>query len=171
MINDLSESLRALLTQPGLPPKLAGAQIVFDRPAETFNPTQTTLNLFLYDLRENHHHRAGAPSATRPASRPLMLACSYLITAWCVGGTEIALQEQQLLGEALQVLSGFQLLPARFLRGRLTGQTPLPELLIQPPDTLMTSSEFWAALGNKLRPSVGVTVTIAMPAFAAPGEA
>ena len=53
MIHDLSETLRAILTQPGLPPELGGAHIVFDRPADTFNPTQTTVDVFLYDLREN----------------------------------------------------------------------------------------------------------------------
>ena len=67
MIDDLSESLRALLTQPGLPPKLAGAQIVFDRPAETFNPTQTTLNLFLYDLRDSAHAQESRPGAVAAA--------------------------------------------------------------------------------------------------------
>ena len=170
MIKDLSESIRALLTQPGLPPALAAAQIAFERPAESFNPTQTTLDLFLFDLRENRHHRnaPATPGHTTlgPASRPpLMLACSYLITAWCVGGAEIALQEQQLLGETLQVLTASPVLPAAMLRGALAGQTPLPELLLQPPDALMNSSEFWSALGNKLRPALSVTVTIAVPAL------
>jgi uncharacterized protein DUF4255 len=165
MIKDLSESMRALLTRPGLPPGLAAAQIAFERPAENFNPTQTTLDLFLFDLRENRHHR-NAPAAPGPADRsPMMLACSYLITAWCVGGAEIALQEQQLLGETLQVLTTSRVLPAATLRGALAGQTPLPELLLQPPDALMNSSEFWSALGNKLRPALSVTVTIAVPAL------
>lgn len=161
MIRDLSDSLRALLTRPGLPPLLASAQIAFERPAEGFNPAQTTLDLFLFDLREDRHHRAvAAPGSASPA--PLMIACSYLVTAWCVGGSEIALQEQELLGEALQVLTASPRLPPSVLRGALVGHAP-PQLVLQPADALMSSSEFWSALGNKLRPALSFAVTIAAP--------
>lgn len=161
MINDLSESLRALLTQPGLPGELAAAHIVFDRPSEPFNPAQTTIDLFAYQLREDHNVRSALPGS----GRTLRIACSYLITAWPVGGTEPALKEQQLLGEVLQVLSNYPLIPASFLRGSLVGQDP-PQMIMLHPDALGNMSEFWTSLGNKLRPSLSVTVTISIPALA-----
>jgi phage antirepressor YoqD-like protein len=58
MIRDLSQTLRAILTQPGLPAELAAAQIAFDRPTEQFNPSQTTVDLFLFDVQENKELRS-----------------------------------------------------------------------------------------------------------------
>ena len=58
MVQDLSLTLRSILTQPGPPPPLASAQIVFDRPSDPFTPSQTTVDMFLYDLRENLEQRS-----------------------------------------------------------------------------------------------------------------
>src|SRR4051812_6737002 len=115
MIADLSRSLRALLSQPGAPPALAAAAVVFDRPSEPFTPTQNTLDLFLYDIREN---RDLAPPATDWVALRV-LTCSYLITAWPVGGAELALQEQELLAAALLVLTTHPAIPAGLLQGEL----------------------------------------------------
>jgi hypothetical protein len=155
MINDLSKTLRAVLTQSGLPPELSTADISFERPVETFKPEWTTVNAFLYELRENHDLRSNG-NAT------LSLACTYLITAWPSESTEPALREQQLLGQALQVLSGYRVIPANLLQGSLVGRNPPPQLQILPPDAIRNSSEFWTALGNKLRLSFSVTITIAL---------
>jgi len=65
MIQDLSQTLRAILTQPGLPSELSAAHIVFDRPGDTFNPSQTVIDLFLYDLRENLELRSNDSALTR----------------------------------------------------------------------------------------------------------
>lgn len=152
MISDLSLSLRALLSQSGVPPELAAAQIVFDRPTEQFTPTQTAVDLFLYDIREDRDFAAAG------SGRPL--ACTYLITAWPVGGAEPALQEQQLLSDVLQVLAAHPTIPPQFLRGSLTGHDPPPQLLVMHPDAVKSTAEFWTALGSKLRPSLSVTATI-----------
>src|SRR5262249_10755481 len=97
MIRDLSETLRAILDDPALAtsfPELAAAQIVFDRPAESFNPAQTTIDLFLYDIRENMELRSNEPryerlnGQTRIHRAPMRVACSYLVTAWPVGGAD-----------------------------------------------------------------------------------
>jgi hypothetical protein len=158
MISDLSLTLRALLTQSGLPPELAAAQIVFDRPSEQFTPTQTTVDLFLYDIREDRDFGAGV--LVRP------LACTYLITAWPVGGPEPALQEQQLLSDVLQMLAAHPTIPPRFLQGSLAGHDPPPQLLVMHPDALKNTAEFWTSLGSKLRPSLSVTATIRVPPLA-----
>ncbi len=109
MIRDLSETLKAILEDdPALPPELAAAEVIFDRPTDPFNPTKTTINLFLYDVRENTELRSNEyvverrnhQSIVHPA--PLRLNCSYLVTAWPVGGSELALQEHRLLTQALR---------------------------------------------------------------------
>src|SRR5204863_5477003 len=113
MIRDLSLTLQAILDDSALSatfPELAATQVVFDRPVETFNPTQTAIDLFLYDIRENMELRSNEPTMRRLNGQaeirrpPLRVVCSYLVTAWPVGGSDLALQEHRLLSQALQVL-------------------------------------------------------------------
>ena len=173
LIQDLSSTLRSILTQPGLPSELAAAHIVFDRPADPFNPGQTTLDLFLYDLRENLELRrsdssiGGSNGQLTVTPPPLRLACTYLVTAWPVGAGELALQEQQLLSDVLQVLSQYPTIPSSFLQGSLAGQDPPLPMIALHPEALKNVWEFWTSVGTKLRASLSVTVTISLPVFAA----
>src|SRR5215471_4553294 len=131
MIRDLSETLKAVLqdaTFATVFPELAAADIVFDRPLDPFNPPKTTIDVFLYDVRENLELRSneytvvkvGNQSITTPAA--LRLACSYLVTAWPVGGAELALQEHRLLTQVLVVFGQYPMIPPQFLQGSLIGQ-------------------------------------------------
>ncbi|HZT32860.1 MAG TPA: Pvc16 family protein [Bryobacteraceae bacterium] len=171
MIRDLSRTLRALLIQPGLPPELTNAQVVFDPPSDTFRPAQTSVDLFLYNIRENVELRNPEPIVSRNGSqatiqRPaLRVECSYLVTAWAVGGTEQALQEHRLLSQALQVLSRYPTIPASFLQDSLVGQDPPLPMLTAQTDGLKNPAEFWTALGTRLRPSFSVAATISMSVF------
>lgn len=171
MIRDLSETLRALLDDPGLStgfPELSAAQIVFDRPVESFNPSQTTVDLFLYDVRENMELRTSETQYVRTnghvtvSPAPLRVACSYLITAWPVGGSDLPLREHRLLSQVLQLLSQHPRIPSAFLVGSLVGQEPPLPMLTARADGLKDPHEFWAAIGNKMRASIAVTVTIGM---------
>ena len=176
MIRALSETLQAILTDGSLAtnfPELAKALIAFDRPDESFKPTQTTINLFLFDVRENMELKSNEPVIERSNGQalihpgPMRVACTYLATAWPVDGTDLALQEQRLLAQVLQVLSGYPKIPDTFLKGKLIGQQPPLPMVASYPDEIKNPAEFWAAIGNKLRPSLGITVTIAMDIFAA----
>jgi Pvc16 N-terminal domain len=169
MIRDLSQTLRVLL-QRDVPPELASAQIVFDHPTEQFKPTQTTVNLFLYDLRENVELRNNETQMTVTNGRaviqgtPLRLSCSYLATVWTVGasGDEQFLQEHRLLGQVFYALARYPTIPEDLLQGSLRGQQPPLPLSTSPIDTLKSFGEFWTALGNRLRPSISVTATLSM---------
>ena len=174
MIRDLSETLGALLDDPALVidfPELSTAAIAFDRPADTFNPGQTTVDLFLYDVREDLELRSNERLKTRTngdvqiRSAPLRVLCSYLVTAWPVGGTELPLQEHRLLSQVLQVLSRSRQIPSSFLKGKLIGQQPPLPMMTAQTDGLKDPHEFWTAIGNRMRPSVVVTATIAMDLF------
>jgi hypothetical protein len=175
MIRDLSLTLQAVLSDSSLAanyPELAAAQIVFDRPDENFKPAQTTIDLYLFDVRENLELKSNEPvierkngqSVIHPA--PIRAACTYLATAWPVGGTDLALQEQQLLSEVFQVMMGFPKIPDSYLKGKLAGQSPSLPVLATHPDELKNPAEFWTAIGNKLRPSLTISVTISMDVFA-----
>lgn len=174
MIRDLSLTLKAVLQDPSFAakfPELAGADIVFDRPLDPFTPTKTTIDVFLYDLRENLELRLNDPvieyrdghALTHQA--PLRLACSYLVTAWPVGGADLALQEHRLLTQVLRVLSRYPTIPLNFLKGSLLGQDPPLPMVALHPDALKNLAEFWSSLGSKLKASLTVTVTISVPVF------
>ena len=173
MIRDLSQVLRRILEAPRLSsrfPELAEAQISFERPSETFNPGQTTVNLFLYDIREHLELRSNEPNIERRNGQaiihnpPKRIACSYLVTAWPVGGEELPLQEHRLLSQVLQVLSAYPTIPEiPFLENtRLAGQEPPLPMVTAQVDGVQSAAEFWTALGNQLRPSITVTATIAI---------
>jgi hypothetical protein len=175
MIRDLSETLKTVLQDPTFKlvfPELAAADIIFDRPLDPFNPPKTTIDLFLYDVRENLELRSNeytvtkvdSQSITHPAA--LRLACSYLVTAWPVGGAELALQEHRLLTQVLRVLSRYPMIPASFLQGSLAGQDPPLPMVALHPDALKNLAEFWSSLGSKMKASLTVTVTISVPVFA-----
>lgn len=171
MIRDLTATFRKVLSQPGLPPELSSAEIVFDRPSDDFKPERNTVGLFLYDVRENTELRTNEPISERLNGQvsvrqpPMRVACSYLVTAWAATSEERALQEQRLLSQVLQVLSRYPTIPADFLQGSLHGQEPPLPLLTAQADGMKNPAEFWSALGAKLRPSLTVTATISMEVF------
>jgi hypothetical protein len=183
MIRDVSQTLGAILDDPGLTtdfPELTAARIVFDRPMETFSPPQTSVDLFLYDIREDVEVRSNEPTFERRNGQvfthrpPLRVACSYLVTAWPVGGSELPLQEHRLLGQVLQVLSRFPTIPhpripVALLPARIRTQDPPMPMTIAQADGLKNLSEFWSALGSKLRPSLTVTVTVGLDLFVPEG--
>jgi len=174
MIRDLSETLRKVLKDPVFKtqfPQLQNADIVFDRPLDPFNPQNPTIDLFLYDVRENLDLRSNEYTTeiidgqviTHPAA--LRLACSYLVTAWPVGGLDLALQEHRLLTQVLRVLSRYPTIPSRFLQGSLIGQDPPLPMVALHPDALKNLAEFWSSLGSKMKASLTITVTISVPVF------
>jgi hypothetical protein len=183
VIRDLSTTLEAILSTrhsagprwgPIFPlwdpifPELSQAKIAFDRPDESFKPAQTTVDLFLFDVRDNMELRSNEPKIVRRNGEaeihqaPKRVACTYLVTAWPVGGTDLVLQEHRLLAQVLQVFSAFPQIPAFYLRGKLRGQEPPLPMMVTHPEELKNPAEFWTAIGNKMRASITVTVTISM---------
>jgi len=82
MIRDLSMTLQAILSDASLAvpfPELHNALIAFDRPDDGFKPAQTTVDLFLFDVREMWN--CAATSEDRPAERtgrdPIALPCAW----------------------------------------------------------------------------------------------
>jgi hypothetical protein len=177
MIRDLSETLQAILDDKELEtsfPELAEAQIAFERPSEQFNPSQTTINLFLFDIRENMALRRNEPIVERSNGKALIrqppkrIDCSYLVTVWAAGSTgpKLVLEEHELIGQVLQVLMRYPTIPENFLQGSLKEQgVPLPlSVGGMNKGEVKDPADFWSAIGNKLRPSLVVTVTIELEA-------
>ncbi|MGE5412135.1 MAG: Pvc16 family protein [Clostridiales bacterium] len=168
MIQDLSQTLKTILEDPGLPEPLHSVEIVFDRPDDKFNPQKATVDLFLYDIRENVELRSNEPKIERRDGQviiyrpPLRIACSYLITAWPVSGQDLPLQEHLLLSQTLNVLTKYPTIPPKFLQGNLIGQEPPLPMIVAQTEGFKNPAEFWTAIGNKMRPSFTVTATISL---------
>ena len=77
-------------------------------------------------------------------------------------GDAAVLLEQRLLSQTLQVLAGQPTIDPSLLQGSLKGQEPPLPLVTALVDPQKNLSEFWTALGNKLRPSLTVRVTISL---------
>ena len=169
MLADLDESLRALVQRELRPLGFDSVEVAFDAPAREWSSqlTAPTVNLFLYDLREStdHRHRmiderrmsAGA-FETRP---PLILECSYAMTAW----TQEVEDEHRLLSQLLTVLYSYPRLPAEALVGRLSNgaqRYPIFGRVGQPKSE--GKADFWNAVGGQYKASLDYVVTLSCEA-------
>jgi Pvc16 N-terminal domain/Carboxypeptidase regulatory-like domain len=175
VFHDLDSTLTALLNDaPQVElPELHDADVSFETPDRSFAPGQATVDLFLYEVRENRElrdpepivERVGGVAVQRPP--PIRADCSYILTTWSLGLTGAAriAAEHNLLGQALQWLSRFAIIPEQYLQGSLTNPRriyPLPTMVAHlDPD--QHAGEFWTALGIPPRPGFYLTVTTELP--------
>jgi hypothetical protein len=172
MFEDLDDTLGQMLNDPAMPSGLAdllNADVSFETPDRNFAPALPTVNLFLYDVKENRELRNAEPIVQlvsgvilrrRP---PIRVDCSYLVTAWsnANGSLQVA-AEHRLLALALLWLSRFTTIPEIYLQGSLAVQPFPPPAIVAQDDPNHNTGEFWSALGIAPRPAFYITVTIAM---------
>lgn len=169
---DLDDALGALLRRELSATGFQEVRIAFEAPNREWaaSVTQPTLNLFLYDLRENQQRRAalwerdetnGRRSETRP---PLWLDASYTLTAWA----RAAHDEHRMLSQAIAALQRYPELPEDVLP--TDPQSPLRQLgplRTRPGDPqLDASADFWTAIGGPYKLSFHYIVTIPFPSGA-----
>lgn len=173
MINEVDETIRQLLLKEGgFDPN--EVDIAFDIPTREWSGSisKPTLNCYLFDLRENTERRQHGlhteGKGTNGAARrppPRFYDLSYLLTAW----TRAVEDEHRLLWHALHTLSRFPTLPAEHLQGvLLEHEGTLYTQTAQSNGVLKSPGDFWGALDNQLKPSVGYTVTLALASDAIP---
>jgi hypothetical protein len=165
MISDLDETLKQLLIKK-VPLEPAEVYISFEAPDREWaaSISKPTVNLYLYDIRENHQLRAFDWSVERNQNRtatkkrtPLRIDLSYLVTVW----TNDVEDEHRLLWHVLATLLRHQTIPAELLQGALAAQElPIPTATAQPDGALKKTSDFWNALDNRLKPSIDYVVTV-----------
>lgn len=166
MLNDLNETLKQLLTQKAELP--SGVEISFDIPTREWASGKTsTINLYLYDLRENRELRkmytgeAGRLENGKFALKrqPVWLDLSYVITVWI----KEAKDQNLVLWNVLQTLLRYSPLPddPDILHGVLKSmEHPIRTAVAQPEGVLKNISEFWGALENQIRPIINLVVTL-----------
>ncbi|MCP5088856.1 MAG: DUF4255 domain-containing protein [Rhodobacteraceae bacterium] len=170
MFQDLDESIKALLDA-----NLNETDISFASPdklsGNVHSISKPTVNLFLYDIRENHElrsnewqHERQRNGSVRRHRPPVRVDCSYLITVWLnddASETGVT-NEHRLLGEVMKSLMRHRTLPAGLLQGELQGQTPPTRARTIQPGNLQSLGEFWQAMGSKPKASLNYTVTLAV---------
>lgn len=169
MLHDLDMTLNNMLGDAKAPAELRDAQASFLTPERGAALSENTVNLFLYDVKENRELRDPVPIVERVNAdfvrrRPLLrVDCSYLVTAWSTKEKDVKVKEEhQLLGQALLWLSRFPTIPEKFLQGTLANQPFPPPTMVAQMDGTHNTAEFWTALGIPPRPCFNLLVTIAM---------
>jgi len=174
MLSDVDEVLRKLLIRE-IDIQGNEVDIQFDQPKREWSSrlSKPTINLFLFDLRENLRLRGAEQyrTVTRPDGmaeikrNPVRMDLRYLMTAW----VKEAEDEHLLLASALTGLLRNPFLPEDLLTPRLKDQpTPIPlDVATFPPEPgpMDKFSEIWGVLDNELRPGILVTVTVAIDPY------
>src|SRR5215218_9259102 len=166
MLADLDETLRVLLKRELARHGFDGVDIAFDAPARDWSSqlSSPTVNLFLYALRESTESRPtewrtdrgnGNHREIRP---PMIMECSYAVTAW----TQAVEDEHRLLSQVLGVLFAFPELPQDALGGRLpeTAERFAIEGRIGQPKS-DGKADFWSAVGGQYKASLDYVITLA----------
>jgi len=170
MIHDLDDVLRQLLIRE-IPIKNSEVDVVFDQPTREWAArlSRPTLNVFLHDIRENLKLRHSQqwiveqnPDGTATQRRtPVRVDLHYMITAWANEPDD----EHSLLARTLMALFRRPSLPQDLLTDSLRDQPhPIP-LEVAQVDEFRNPPDVWNALDNEIRPSVVLTVTLAIDPY------
>jgi hypothetical protein len=164
MIHEIDEALEALIKREVL--EGSGAEVVFDAPTKDWASRRNTptIDVYLYDIREDTRRRTTGVIAERDAGGvliargepPRYFKLSYLITAW----TQRPEDEHRLLSGVLALFLRHKVLPYEDF-GEMLAKTGLPVLLevAKPPPDNRQISEVWTALGGELKAALEVMVT------------
>src|ERR671936_190143 len=140
MLADLDETLRALLRTELERHGFEGVDIAFDAPARGGGWPRVK--------------RAGGVPGRPP---PMVMECSYAVTAW----TQAVEDEHRLLSQVLGVLFTYPQLPDDVLAGRLsqTAQRYAIEGRIGQPKS-DGKADFWSAVGGQYKASLDYVITL-----------
>jgi hypothetical protein len=163
MFWEVDESLMSLLRAEAL--RGTEAEVAFEAPTTRWASglTGPVVDAFLYDVREDTEKRqphvltsrddAGHTNGQRAGTRYFRM--SYLLSAW----TTQAADEHRLLGQLLENLIRFEVVPDEHLHGRLEGAV-VPITTALPPREDRSLSDLWGALGGEMKPSLDVVVVV-----------
>src|SRR5215207_11513079 len=161
---DLDEALRTLLRRELERHGFEGVEIAFDAPASDWSAklTAPTVNLFLYDLRENVGQSEATPRNVRvngaqmAAPPPMRLEVTYSVTAW----TKAVQDEHRLLSQVLAILFSHVSLPADLLDGRLASASLLRAIETEVGRPKEEKADFWTSIGGRYKASIDYAVKL-----------
>src|SRR3954447_16534858 len=161
---DLDEALRTLLRRELERHGFEGVDIAFDAPASDWSAqlTSPTVNLFLYDLRENVGEADASTRELRTngansmAAPPMRIEVTYSVTAW----TKAVEDEHRLLSQVLAVLFSHPALPADLLGGRLANESQLRAIETEVGRPKEEKADFWTSIGGRYKASIDYAIKL-----------
>lgn len=167
MLNDLDDTLEQMLISKKAKEILGDIGISFQTPDSSLNSqAPLTLNLFLYELKENRSIRESFASKRIVKDKfhkfrpPIYLDCTYLVTAWSSQNNQKVKREHELLGKALAWLHQFPEVNPKLYQGDLKKQSYPIHIKIA--ELEGTTTEFWTALSISPRPAFTLVATLAI---------
>ncbi len=165
MISGLDETIKQVLIKKGnIDP--AEIDINFETPDREWSASisKPTINIYLYDIRENHKLRGTELSITRDGNgnatckkNASRIDMAYLITVW----TNDVMDEHRLLWHVLFTLFRYSKLPEELLSAELAqAEYPIKAATAQPDGLFNNPADFWSALDNEIKPSIYYVVTV-----------
>jgi hypothetical protein len=179
MIADLDETIKKVLVAE-LPIKNGEIDVKFDQPKREWSAklTKPTVNLFLYDVRENSALRQAQwqpvangnggngnghdSNIARSKKTPFRIDCYYMMTTWASEAED----EHRLLTRCLMALFRYPVLPEHMMVGNLQHNRFEVATGLARHDKLTNPAEVWSALDNEMRPSISYIVTLALDPWA-----
>jgi hypothetical protein len=161
---DLDEALRTLLKRELERHGFEGVEIAFDAPASDWSAklTAPTVNLFLYDMRENLAQSEATPrevrgnGGNRSEPPPMRLEVTYAVTAW----TKAVEDEHRLLSQVLAILFSHGSLPADLLEGRLSAAARYRAIETEVGRPKEEKADFWTSIGGRYKASIDYAVRL-----------
>jgi len=176
MIHQLDKTIKELLREEVKSVKDDQVEVSFLQPTREWSSREgnkPTINLYLYDVRENPHLRThqwemvvngknGLPRGDNSVVQkrtPMRIDCFYMLTTWANDPDD----EHQLLSEAMMALFSHPVLPEGSLQNGLKTNQPFEiRTRLASHDILTNPAELWGALDNNIRPSISYVVTISL---------
>jgi hypothetical protein len=163
MIQEVDAALEALVRRDVL--NGSRVEVVFDAPTKEWVARRNapTINLYLYDIREDLTRREVSRVAVRDAATsfvterrlpPRRFRLSYLVTAW----TQRPEDEHRLLSACLTTLVRNEIIPLDLTSGSLAASDfPVILSVALPLPAERSIADVWSALGGELKPSLDLT--------------
>lgn len=173
MIHEVDEAVESFLEREVL--NGSGVEVVFDAPTKEWASRRTspTIDVYLYDIREDANRRQVGTYETRDEGGGLVartaparfFKLSYLVTAW----TQRPIDEHRLLATLLTSFLCHKVMPERYLVGSIEAiKLPLLVEIAKPPPENRQISEVWSALGGELKASLDLVLTAPVSAETVP---
>lgn len=166
MIDALDETIRQLLIRE-MPITDNEIDIAFDQPKREWSArlSRPTINLFLYDIRENAALRKFGWETTSITETsigrkmaPLRVDCHYIVSAWANDSSD----EHRLIARTMMALFRYPDITRDMLVDRLRSQAFDIRTRLASHDKLTNPAEVWSALDNEMRPSISYIITLTM---------
>jgi len=173
MISLIDEAIKDFLIKEA---SLLDVDVSFEVPTKEWSGglDKTTINLYLFDIRENTELRKNQWEAVRnndgtitQQKPPARVDLFYIVTPYSTSTQQNAkiLEEHHLLSKILAVVHNYSFIPKEpYLTDNLLGISPIPEIPIEAvhPKFLDEQGGFqiWSALDQFLKPAVYIKVTI-----------